>query len=206
MTGASVPIDSGDRWSQSAADAYTADMDAPLTALVVLLSATGALAIVGPASKNNTNSLKTDSYLEAYSRSRIEAEKAKQEVIIVTAKDGEKKIANRDDSYNGYDYTPPADSGFSSFTSQDPSDSSSYLPPSNYGTPVKFGSEPTYTAPHNTYGPPAPSYGPPAHTYGPPAPSYGPPIHKPLPPPIYGPPVKPSYGVPYTAPGCFWTR
>lgn len=186
-------------------------------------------AIVGPGNGTKSSLQKTDTYLDAYSKSRIEAEKAKQGVVIITAKDGEKKISNRDDSYHpGYDYTPPSSSdsfsssGSSSFSG---SDSSSYLPPSSsYGSPVKFESEITYNAPPNTYGPPAQTYGPPAHTYGPPAQtygppaqtygppaqsygppaqSYGPPVHKPLPPlppPIYGPPVKPSYGVPYTAP------
>ncbi|XP_049872318.1 uncharacterized protein LOC126371140 [Pectinophora gossypiella] len=187
-------------------------------------------AIVGPAgnSTKSASNTKTDTYLEAYSKSRIEAEKAKQGVVIITAKDGEKKISNRDDSYTGYDYSPPY-SESSSFSSSGPSFSgpssgpsaSNYLPPSSYGPPVKFESDITYNSPPNTYGPPsnnygppANSYGPPAHTYGPPtqtygpptqtygppAQSYGPPVHKPLP-PVYGPPLKPSYGVPYTAPG-----
>lgn len=166
-------------------------------------------AIMGPS--NGTKALKTDTYLEAYSKSRIDAEKAKQGVVIVTAKDGEKEITNRDDSYSsGYDYTPPF-SGGSSFSSSGSSSfsgpSNSYLPSSSYTPSVKFESDITYDAPPNSYGPPAKSYGPPAHSYGPPAhtygpPSYpyGPPIHKPLPPPIYGPPLKPNYGVPYTAP------
>lgn len=185
-------------------------------------------AIVGPAGNvTKTTPQKTDSYLDAYSKSRIEAEKAKQGVIIVTAKDGEKKISNRDDSYSGYDYSPPhSGSDSTSFSSlgssgfSGPSSSNSYLPPSSYGPPVKFEPEITYNAPPNTYGPPANSYGPPANTYGPPAQtygppaqvygppaqnygppvqSYGPPAHKPV--PVYGPPLKPSYGVPYTAPG-----
>lgn len=178
-------------------------------------------AIMGPAG-NNTKSVvqKTDSYLDAYSKSRIEAEKAKKGVIIVTAKDGEKKISNRDDSYSGYDYSPPHSAGDStSFSSSGssgfsgPSSSNSYLPPSSYGPPVKFEPEITYNSPPNTYGPPANTYGPPANTYGPPAQTYGPPapnygpppqtygppIHKPV--PAYGPPLKPSYGIPYTAPG-----
>ncbi|XP_028162972.1 heterogeneous nuclear ribonucleoprotein L-like [Ostrinia furnacalis] len=193
-----------------------------------------AAAIVGPSGNGTKANLKTDSYLDAYSKSRVDAEKAKKGVVIITAKDGEKQITNRDD--NGYDYSPPysGDTSFSSgSTSFSGSDSSSYLPPtSNYG-PVKFESDITYNSPPNTYGPPSPnyppnpassygppspsygppspsygppsnSYGPPAQTYGPPANTYGPPVHKPLPPPpppVYGPPLKPSYGVPYTAPG-----
>lgn len=192
-------------------------------------------AIVGPAGNiTKTTVQKTDSYLDAYSKSRIEAEKAKQGVIIVTAKDGEKKISNRDDSYSGYDYSPPHSGGDStSFSSSGssgfsgPSSSNSYLPPSSYGTHVKFEPEITYNSapntygppantygppantygppantygpPANTYGPPANTYGPPAHNYGPPVQSYGPPAHKPV--PVYGPPLKPSYGIPYTAPG-----
>ncbi|VVC94083.1 unnamed protein product [Leptidea sinapis] len=173
----------------------------------VLLSVCACVcAIMGP---NGTRS-KADSYLEAYSKSRVEAEKSKQGVVIVTAKDGEKKISNRDDSFSGYDYTPSyssgdtySGSGPSSFSSS----SNSYLPPTSFGNPVKFEPEITYNAPPNSYGPPAahygpptPSYGPPTSSYGPPSPSYGPPIHKPLP-PVYGPPINPSYGVPYTAPG-----
>ncbi|XP_059057287.1 uncharacterized protein LOC131850909 [Achroia grisella] len=183
-------------------------------------------AIVGPIGNSTStklSSLKTDTYLDAYSKSRIEAEKAKQGVVIITAKDGEKKISNRDDSYNsGYDYTPY--SSDNSFSSSGPGSfsgpsSSSYSPPSR--TPVKFESDITYNAPPNTYGPPSSSYGPPAQNYGPPAQSYGPPaqiygppapiygppaqtygppVHKPLP-PVYGPPLKPTYGVPYTSPG-----
>lgn len=198
-------------------------------------------AIVGPAGNVTKSAVqKTDSYLDAYSKSRIEAEKAKKGVIIVTAKDGEKKISNRDDSYSGYDYSPPHSGGDStSFSSSGssgfsgPSSSNSYLPPSSYGAPVKFEPEITYNSPPNTYGPPAnygppagtygppantygppaqtygppapnygppaPNYGPPAQNYGPPAQTYGPPAHKPV--PVYGPPPKPSYGVPYTAPG-----
>lgn len=163
-----------------------------------------ACAIVGPGTNGTKSNHKTDTYLEAYSKSRVEAEKAKQGVVIVTAKDGEKKISNRDDSYHsGYDY-PPSDSFSSSGYSSGPS-SSSYLPPSSYGSHVKFGSETTYNLPPNTYGPPSPTYGapqtygPPAQSYGPPAQSYGPPIHKPLPPvPIYGPPLRPTYGIPYS--------
>lgn len=183
-----------------------------------------AVAIVGPSGNGTKANLKTDSYLDAYSKSRVDAEKAKKGVVIVTAKDGEKQIANRDDT--GYDYSPPfsSDSSFSSSGSPSfsGSDSNSYLPPSSSYGPVKFESDITYNSPPNTYGPPsssygppAQSYGPPAHTYGPPAQnygppahSYGPPVHKPLPapppPPVYGPPgppLKPSYGVPYTAPG-----
>ncbi|KAM3965017.1 uncharacterized protein ACR2FA_000914 [Aphomia sociella] len=184
-------------------------------------------AIVGPGgngTSSKVSSMKTDTYLDAYSRSRIEAEKAKQGVVIITAKDGEKKITNRDDSYSsGYDYTPPysndntfSSSGSGSFSG--PSGTNSYLPPSS--SPVKFESDITYSAPPNTYGPPSPSYGPPAqsygppahtygppaqtygppaHTYGPPAQNYGPPVPKPLP-PVYGPPLKPTYGIPYTSP------
>lgn len=173
-------------------------------------------AILGPSANSSKVVIvtKTDTYLDAYSKSRVDAEKAKEGVVIITAKDGEKKISNRDDSYNsGYDYSPPyssSDSFSSSGSSSYPSSGSSntYLPPSSYGPPVKFESDVTYNAPPNTYGPPTPNYGPPAHSYGPPsysygppAPVYGPPVHKPLPPPIYGPPLKPSYGVPYTAPG-----
>ncbi|XP_072932690.1 uncharacterized protein [Epargyreus clarus] len=181
-------------------------------AIVLSLSAC-ASAILGPSGNGTKSISKTDTYLDAYSKSRIEAEKAKQGVIIITAKDGEKKISNRDDSYSsGYDYNPSSSngdsySGYGSSSSSGPSPSNSYLPPSSYGPPVKFESDITYNAPTNTYGPPAPSYGPPAQTYGPPAPtygppsfSYGPPIHKPLA-PVYGPPLKPSYGIPYTAPG-----
>ncbi|XP_075975264.1 uncharacterized protein LOC142975979 [Anticarsia gemmatalis] len=191
---------------------------------VVLAFSVYVSAIVGPGNGTKASLQKTDTYLDAYSKSRVEAEKAKQGVVIITAKDGEKKISNRDDSYHpGYDYSPPSSSdsfsssGSSSFSG--PSASNSYLPPStSYGSPVKFEPEITYNAPPNTYGPPAQTYGPPAQTYGPPvqtygppaqtygppAQSYGPPVHKPLPPPlpppIYGPPLKPSYGVPYTAP------
>lgn len=180
-----------------------------LTFLCVFICAR---AIVGPGGNVTKSKIeKTDTYLEAYSKSRIDAEKAKQGVVIVTAKDGEKKITNRDDSYqSGYDYSPPYNTdSFSSsgFSSQGPSASNNYLPPSNYGTPVKYPtdsysqpSQNTYGPPSNNYGPPSNSYGPPAQSYGPPAQSYGPPIHKPLP-PVYGPPAKPSYGVPYTAPG-----
>uniref|UniRef100_A0A2A4J6B0 Uncharacterized protein n=1 Tax=Heliothis virescens TaxID=7102 RepID=A0A2A4J6B0_HELVI len=187
---------------------------------VILACGACVSAIVGPSNETKSVLSKTDTYLDAYSKSRIEAEKAKQGVVIITAKDGEKKISNRDDSYQpaGYDYSPPfsSDSGFSSSGSSGyASGSNSYSSPSSsYGPPVKFEPEITYNAPPNTYGPPSPNYGPPAHSYGPPAPSYGPPaqtygppaqsygppIHKPLPPPIYGPPLKPSYGVPYTAP------
>ncbi|PZC72729.1 hypothetical protein B5X24_HaOG210708 [Helicoverpa armigera] len=187
---------------------------------VILACGACVSAIVGPGNETKSVLSKTDTYLDAYSKSRIEAEKAKQGVVIITAKDGEKKISNRDDSYqsaSGYDYSPPfsSDSSFSSSGSSSYSGSNSYSPPSsNYGPPVKFEPEITYNAPPNTYGPPSPNYGPPAHSYGPPAPSYGPPaqtygppaqsygppIHKPLPPPLYGPPLKPSYGVPYTAP------
>ncbi|CAK1585382.1 unnamed protein product [Parnassius mnemosyne] len=198
--------------------------------LTILCICACATAIVGPVANGTTSkSTKTDTYLDAYSKSRIEAEKAKQGVIIITAKDGEKKISNRDDSYQSvYDYSPPysnsdsSDSYSSSGSSYSaPSASNSYLPPSNYGPPVKFESDITYNAPPNTYGPPsssygppsssygppsssygppAHSYGPPSQTYGPPSHSYGPPVHKP-PPPIYGPPSKPFYGMPYTAPG-----
>ncbi|KAH9630504.1 hypothetical protein HF086_000717 [Spodoptera exigua] len=187
---------------------------------VILALSASVSAIVGPSNGTKSTLSKTDTYLDAYSKSRIEAEKAKQGVVIITAKDGEKKISNRDDSYqSGYDYSPPfsSDSSFSSSGSSGysgPSASNSYSPSPSYGSPVKFEPEITYNAPPNTYGPPAPTYGPPAHSYGPPAQSYGPPaqmygppaqtygppIHKPLPPPIYGPPLKPSYGVPYTAP------
>lgn len=178
-------------------------------------------AIVGPPGNITKIAVqKTDSYLDAYSKSRIEAEKAKQGVIIVTAKDGEKKISNRDDSYSGYDYSAPhsgvdgtsfSTSGSSGYSG--PSSPNSYSPPSSYGPPVKFEPEITYNSPPNTYGPPVNTYGPPANTYGPPAVNYGPPaqnygppvqpygppVHKPI--PVYGPPPKPSYGVPYTAPG-----
>ncbi|XP_028033661.1 uncharacterized protein LOC114245624 [Bombyx mandarina] len=177
---------------------------AALLALAVCASA-----IVAPNNVTKTDTLKADSYLAAYSKSRIEAEKAKQGVIIVTAKDGEKKISNRDDSSSGYDYSPPSDS-FSSSGSSSFSGPSSYSPSPSYGTPVKFEPEITYDTPPNTYGPPSPNYGPPSHsygppaqtygppaqTYGPPAQSYGPPIYKPIL-PVYGPPPKPSYGVPY---------
>ncbi|CAG4930010.1 unnamed protein product [Colias eurytheme] len=159
-------------------------------------------AIVGPAANATRSASKTDTYLDAYSKSRIEAEKAKQGVVIITAKDGEKKISNRDDSFSGYDYTPSYSSS-DSFSSSGPSNS--YLPSSSYGSPVKFESDITYNSPPNSYGPPSSSYGPPSGSYGPPtasygppSPAYGPPIHKPL--PVYGPP-RPSYGVPYTAPG-----
>lgn len=175
-------------------------------------------AIVGPGGNSTKSSMKTDTYLDAYSKSRIEAEKAKQGVVIITAKDGEKRISNRDDSYqSGYDYSPPysSDSSYSSPGSSSfsgPSGSNGYVPPSSY-SPVKFESDITYNAPANTYGPPSSNYGPPtqsygpptqtygppAQTYGPPAQTYGPPVHKPLP-PVYGPPPKPVYGVPYTAP------
>jgi hypothetical protein len=181
-------------------------------------------AIVGPSNSTKSTNLKTDSYLDAYSKSRVEAEKAKKGVVIVTAKEGEKHITNRDDS--GYDYSPPFsnDNSFSSSGSgfSGPSVTNSYLPPSS--NPVKFETDITYNSPPNTYGPPSPSYlpssnygppsssygppstgygppsnsyGPPVQSYGPPAPVYGPP--KPLP-PVYGPPLKPSYGIPYTAP------
>lgn len=192
-------------------------MESFLRCTLILTLSLCVSAIVGPGGNETKSNLKTDTYLDAYSKSRIDAEKAKQSVIIITAKDGEKKISNRDDSFSGYDYTPSYSSAssdsFSSSGSSGPSDSS-YFPPSH--TPVKFESDITYDAPPNTYGPPshsygppapsygppAPTYGPPSPSYGPPAPSYGPPVHKPLPPPpIYGPPLKPSYGVPYTAPG-----
>ncbi|KAJ0183275.1 hypothetical protein K1T71_001251 [Dendrolimus kikuchii] len=196
-------------------------MESILRCVLILTLSLYVSAIVGPGGNDTKSNLKTDTYLDAYSKSRIDAEKAKQSVIIITAKDGEKKISNRDDSFSGYDYTPSYSSdSFSSSGSSGPADSG-YFPPSH--TPVKFESDITYDAPPNTYGPPSsnygppaqsygppaptygppsPSYGPPAPNYGPPAPSYGPPIHKPLPPPpIYGPPLKPSYGVPYTAPG-----
>ncbi|KAG6450878.1 hypothetical protein O3G_MSEX006786 [Manduca sexta] len=152
-------------------------------------------AILGPAGNSTkTASLKADSYLDAYSKSRIDAEKAKQGVIIVTAKDGEKKISNRDDSYSsGYDYTPSysSDSGFSSSGPSDLSGpSSSYLPSSSHSSStVKFESDITYDAPPNTYGPPSQSYGPPTQTYGPPAQTYGPPAQ------TYGPPAQ-TYGPP----------
>lgn len=167
-------------------------------------------AIMGPGNGTKTNSQKTDTYLDAYSKSRIEAEKAKQGVVIVTAKDGEKIITNRDDSYQpSYEYSAPyhaADSGFSSsgFSSQGPSASNNYLPPSSYGTPIKYpdshAAVNNYGPPAHTYGPPAQNYGPPVQNYGPPPSNYGPPIQKPLA-PIYGPPIKPFFNVPYTAPG-----
>ncbi|XP_047522427.1 COPII coat assembly protein SEC16 [Pieris napi] len=177
---------------------------------IVLTVCACASAIVGPVANGTKSVSKTDTYLDAYSKTRVEAEKAKQGVVIITAKDGEKKISNRDDSFSGYDYTPSYSSS-DSFSSSGPSNS--YVPPSSYGPPVKFESDITYSSPPNTYGPPATNYGPPASNYGPPtasygppspaygppAQSYGPPVHKPYP-PIYGPP-KPSYGVPYTAPG-----
>lgn len=170
-----------------------------------------ASAVMGPS--NGTKSMKTDTYLDAYSKSRVEAEKAKQGVIIVTAKDGEKKISNRDDSYSsGYDYTPSY-SDSSSFSS---GPSSGYQP-SYSSPPVKFETDITYNSPPNSYGPPSNSYGPPSNNYGPPAQSYGPPSNYGPPaqtygPPanVYGPPIKPlpvygppnpTYGVPYTAPG-----
>lgn len=175
-------------------------------------------AILGPpGNSTKITEQKTDSYLDAYSKSRIEAEKAKQGVIIVTAKDGEKKISNRDDSYSGYDYSAPhsgVDStSFSSSASSGysgPSSSNSYKfepeitynsPPNTYGPPANTYGPPsnTYGPPTQTYGPPALNYGSPSQNYGPPVQSYGPPVHKPV--PVYGPPPKPSYGVPYTAPG-----
>lgn len=194
---------------------------------VILCFSACVRAIVGPTNSTKSDTQKTDTYLEAYSKSRIEAEKAKQGVVIITAKDGEKKITNRDDSFPGYDYSPSYSSGdHNSFSSSGSSGfsgpSNSYLPPSSYGNPVKFEPEITYNAPTNTYGPPAQNYGPPVHTYGPPAQTYGPPaqqtygppaqtygppasvygppINKPFL-PVYGPPLKPTYGVPYTAPG-----
>lgn len=201
-----------DPWRQLLADGssrFSGKME--LVRCVVALSLCACVcAIVGPSNGTKTNH-KTDTYLDAYSKSRIEAEKAKQGVVIVTAKDGEKKITNREDSYqSGYDYSPPSDS-FSSGYSSGPS-SNNYLTSSSYGSPVKFSSETTYNSPPNTYGPPSPTYnapqtygppsqnyGPPSQSYGPPAQSYGPPIHKPLPPvPVYGPPLKPTYGVPYS--------
>lgn len=168
-------------------------MDNFLCAIVVLSLSICVNAIIGPAG-NGTKSIvhKTDTYLDAYSKSRIEAEKAKQSVVIITAKDGEKKITNRDDSYQPYEYSPPYHSDYNPSGFSGPSESNNYLPPSSYGNPVKY--------PEPSYGPPAHSYGPPSPSYGPPSGSYGPPLPKPLPPPIYGPP-KPSYGVPYTAPG-----
>nr|XP_032516946.1 uncharacterized protein LOC116769855 [Danaus plexippus plexippus] len=175
---------------------------------------TCASAIVGPAANSSKVVVvtKADTYLDAYSKSRVDAEEAKKGVVIVTARDGEKKLTNRDDSYSGYDYTP----SYSSGDSYSSGPSNSYLPSGNHG-PVKFEPEITYNAPANTYGPPSPSYGPPSsnygppssgpspsygppQSYGPPTPVYGPPIHKPSP-PVYGPPLKPFYGVPYTAPG-----
>lgn len=202
--------------------------------VAVLTLAACAAAIVGPAGNSSKLTIvtKADTYLDAYSKSRVDAENAKESVVIITAKDGEKKISNRDDSYNsGYDYSPSYSSGDSyspSGSSSYSSSSNSYSPPTSYGTPVKFEPDVTYNSPPNTYGPPSSSYGPPSssygppsssygppsssygppsssygppsHSYGPPAPVYGPPVHKPLP-PVYGPPIKPSYGVPYTAPG-----
>lgn len=181
-------------------------------AIVIALSAC-ASAIIGPGNGTKPNLQKTDTYLEAYSKSRVEAEKAKQGVVIITAKDGEKKISNRDDSYSsGYDYTPSFsnDNSFSSSASSSvsgPSASNSYLPSSSYGSPVKFESEITYNAPPNTYGPPAHTYGPPAQTYGPPAQTYGPPAQTyGLPAQTYGPPAHtygppaPSYGPPIHKP------
>ncbi|CAH2241744.1 jg16311 [Pararge aegeria aegeria] len=193
--------------------------------IAVLTVAACASAIVGPVGNSSKLVIvtKADTYLDAYSKSRVDAENAKESVVIITAKDGEKKISNRDDNYNtGYDYTPSY-SGSDSYSAPGSSysGSSSYSPSTSYGTPVKFEPEVTYNSPPNTYGPPSSnygppsssygppaqsygppstSYGPPSHSYGPPAPIYGPPIHKPLA-PVYGPPLKPSYGVPYTAPG-----
>ncbi|KAI5645975.1 ribonuclease HII domain-containing protein [Phthorimaea operculella] len=199
--------------------------------LVVLLNVcVYVAAIVGPAGNSTKTVHKTDTYLEAYSKSRVEAEKAKQGVVIVTAKDGEKKIANRDDSFSGYDYSAPY-SGSDSFSSSGPSNN--YLPPSGstYSQP-----DITYNAPTNTYGPPANTYGPPANTYGPPSNNYGPPANTYGPPansyglpsnsygppsntggpypapvygppkplaPVYGPPMKPTYGIPYAGPSGF---
>ncbi|XP_013138092.1 PREDICTED: LOW QUALITY PROTEIN: uncharacterized protein LOC106103009 [Papilio polytes] len=229
----SVAID-GDNFFRTVARGLTAKAVVRISLTILCLSACAA-AIVGPVANSTSKSTKTDTYLDAYSKSRVEAEKSKQGVIIITAKDGEKKISNRDDSYQSvYDYSPPYsngdNNGFGSSGSSypDSTTSNSYLPPSSYGPPVKFESDITYNAPPNTYGPPsssygppassygppsssygppassygppAQSYGPPAASYGPPSNSYGPPIHKP-PPPIYGPPLKPSYGIPYTAPG-----
>lgn len=214
-----------DRWRQLLSDSRSR-ISSNMTILkyfaFILALSVCVSAIVGPSNGTKSSLSKTDTYLDAYSKSRVEAEKAKQGVVIITAKDGEKKISNRDDSYqSGYDYSPPfsSDSSFSSSGSPSysgPSASNSYSPSPSYGSPVKFEPEITYNSPPNTYGPPSPNYGPPAQsygppghaqtygppaqTYGPPAQSYGPPIHKPLPPPIYGPPLKPSYGVPYTAP------
>ncbi|XP_068617452.1 LOW QUALITY PROTEIN: uncharacterized protein [Battus philenor] len=223
----SLAID-GDNFFRTVAQGITEKAAVRLSLSILCLSACAA-AIVGPVA-NATSKSKADTYLDAYSKSRVEAEKSKQGVIIITAKDGEKKITNRDDSYQSvYDYSPPySSSDSSSFSSPGssysaPTASNSYSPPSNYGPPVKFESDITYSAPSNTYGPPSSSYGPPsssygppsssygppthtggpyppAPTYGPPSYSYGPPVHKPLP-PIYGPPLKPSYGIPYTAPG-----
>lgn len=182
-------------------------MELSARCVAVLLLCVCVSAIVGPAG-NGTKAIKTDTYLDAYSKSRIEAEKAKKGVIIVTAKDGEKKISNRDDSFSGYDYSPSyTDSSFSSSSSGFSGPPSNNYLPSN---PVKFESEITYNAPTNNYGPPpqkygppANSYGPPAQTYGPPAQSYGPPAAAYGPPkPVYGPPPQPTWpGMPYTAPG-----
>ncbi|XP_037969193.2 adhesive plaque matrix protein [Plutella xylostella] len=180
-----------------------------ISCVVVLTVCACATAIVGPAGNGTKTVHKTDTYLDAYSKSRIDAEKAKAGVIIVTPNDAEKKtpvdkkITNREDTYQpSYDYSPsyPSSDSYSASGYSAPS-ANSYLPPSY--NPVKF-ETPTYTAPANSYGPPAPtygppakSYGPPAHSYGPPAHSYGPPVHKPYPPaPVYGPPV--SHGVPYS--------
>ncbi|KAJ2951065.1 hypothetical protein O0L34_g5444 [Tuta absoluta] len=194
-----------------------------LVNLVILLHlCVYASAIVGPAGNTTKTVHKTDTYLEAYSKSRVEAEKAKQGVVIVTAKDGEKKIANRDDSFSGYDYSAPY-SGSDSFSSSGPSNN--YLPPSgSYSQPDITYNAPTntYGPPANTYGPPSNNYGPPSNTYGPPANSYGPPSNSYGPPtntggpypapvygppkplaPVYGPPMKPTYGVPYAGPSGF---
>lgn len=220
-----MSFDIRDRWRQLRSDGSSKifyKMALARYCYVILTLSVCVSAIVAPVGNTTkSTSQKSDSYLDAYSKSRIEAEKAKQSVIIVTAKDGEKKISNRDDSFQGYDYSPSysSDTGFSSsgssglpssFSSPSSSfsgSSSSYSPSPTYGSPIKFESDITYDAPPNSYGPPSHTYGPPAQTYGPPAPtygpppqSYGPPIHKPLP-PVYGPPLKPSYGVPYGAPG-----
>lgn len=219
-----------DRWRQLLSDGrprISSNMAFFKYFAVVLAVSSCVSAIVGPANVTKSTASKTDTYLDAYSKSRVEAEKAKQGVVIITAKDGEKKITNRDDSYqSGYDYSPPfsSDSSFSSSGSSGysgPSASNSYSPSTSYGSPGKYEPEITYNSPPNTYGPPSPNYGPPAHsygppaptygppapsygppaqTYGPPAPAYGPPVPRPLPLPIYGPPLKPSYGIPYTAP------
>lgn len=224
----STAID-GDNFLRTVAPGLFTTNMALLQCAVLFSLCVCASAIVGPAGNGTKTKIhKTDTYLDAYSKSRIDAEKAKQGVIIITAKDGEKKITNRDDSFSGYDYSPPYSSDSSSFSASGSSGSSglsgpssNYSPPSNsYGTPVKFESEITYNAPANnygppaqnhgppaqtygppanTYGPPAPNYGPPAQNYGPPAQQYGPPIPRPMP-PVYGPP-KPSYGVPYAVPG-----